>query len=220
MTTSTIKVALVDDHDLFREGIRSIMLRMEHIELVAEASNGIELLAAMKDTPIDVILMDLEMPDMDGIEATENVLAQYPDSKILVLTMHNEDRMITYLMESGVHGYLVKNTQKIELEQAIHEVHTKGHYFNHQVSQALLTGLKKKNRNRPSFTPGRNLSSREHEILQLICQEKSTQEIAEILFISPRTVEGHRQTLLIKLEVKNTIGMVLKAVKEELVSLV
>lgn len=209
-----IRLALVDDHDLFREGIGSIIHRMTGIEIMVEASNGIELLRQLETTQVDVILMDLEMGEMDGVETTEIILEKYPGIRILILTMHDKDRMITYMMESGAHGYLIKNSSKEDLESAIREVSAKGYYFNDRISKALLSGLKKRKISRPTFSPTTNLSNRELEVLSLLCKEFNTSEIAEKLFISPRTVEGHRQSLLTKLDVKNTIGLVIKAIQE------
>jgi len=218
MTSKTIKLAIADDHDLFREGIQSIVNKMAGISLVLEVSNGLELLHGLKNQSVDVILMNLQMHDMDGIEASEKIIDKFPEIKILVLTMHNEERMITHMMESGVNGYLLKNTKKDELEKAIKTVHNKGFYFNDQVSHALLSGLKRKNKSRPSFTLPESLTSREHEVLELICKEHTTMEIAEQLFISHRTVEGHRKKLMDKFNVKNTIGLVIKAYKENMIN--
>lgn len=218
-TSNNIRVALVDDHDLFREGMGTIIARMEHIELVMEASNGIELLKGLESTPVDVILMDLEMKEMDGIEASKQVPEKFPDVKILVLTMHNQDRMISYMMESGVHGYLLKNTRKEELEEAIRKVHEKGFYFNDKTSGAMLSSLRKKKATRPSFNYSGYLTSREQEVLVFICKGMTMPEIGEQLFISHRTVEGHRQSLMNKLNVKNTAGLVVKAIRENLVTI-
>lgn len=214
-----IRLALVDDHDLFREGMVEIIHKMAEIELVFEASNGKSLLEKLTSQQVDVILMDLEMEEMDGIESTEQVLAMYPEIKIIVLTMHSQERMITYLMECGAHGYLLKNTGKKELETAIHEVYKEGYYFNHQTSKAMLSSLKRKSKAKPSFNIMSSLTSRELEVLQLICKDYSTQEIADALYLSPRTVEGHRQSLLLKFQVKNTIGLIIKAIQENVIVL-
>ncbi len=216
--SETIRVALADDHDLFREGIHSIIQKMDQIELKLQASNGLELLGGLQDTAVDLILMDLQMKDMDGIEATTKVKELYPDIKIIILTMHNEERMISYLMESGANAYLLKSTKKDELELAIRNTYQKGFYFNDQVSNALLSGLKQRKPSRPSFNLVNTLSSREIEILELICQELTSQQIADKLFISNRTVEGHRKRLMDKFNVKNTTGLVIKAFRENLIS--
>lgn len=212
-----IRLAIADDHDLFREGIHSIVQKMEGIEMVLQAASGLELVSGLKDIAVDVILMDLQMPDMDGIETTKKVREVHPEIKIIILTMHNEERMITYLMESGANGYLLKNTKKDELALAIQNTHEKGFYFNDHVSKALLSGLKSRNPSKPSFNLAQTLSSREIEVLELICQEFTSQEIADKLFISHRTVEGHRKRLMDKFNVKNTTGLVIKAFKENLI---
>ncbi|MGB3467944.1 MAG: response regulator transcription factor [Cyclobacteriaceae bacterium] len=215
--SETIRIALADDHDLFREGIQSIIQKMDNIELILQAASGLELLSELKNIEVDLILMDLQMKDMDGIEATKKVMELYPDVKIIILTMHNEERMITYMMETGANGYLLKSTKKDELELAIRNTYLNGFYFNDQVSQALLSGLKRRNPSKPTFNLAKTLSSREAEVLELICQELTTQEIADKLFISHRTVEGHRKKLIEKFHVKNTTGLVIKAFKEGLI---
>ena len=212
-----IRVALADDHDLFREGIHSIIQKMTGIELVLQASGGEELLELLAENEVDVVLMDLQMKGMDGIEATKRIRQLHYDLAVIILTMHNEERMISYLMETGANGYLLKNTRKEVLENAIRQVHATGFYFSEQVSKALLSGLKSKSTNKPALDTSKSLSSREMEVLQLICQEMTTNEIAEKLFISHRTVEGHRKRLMEKFNVKNTIGLVIKAFREDLI---
>lgn len=212
-----INVALADDHDLFREGIRFIIGQMEHIEVVLEAPNGKVLLDTLADSEVDVILLDLQMDEMDGMETTKKLKTDHTDIPILILTMHDDERMINYMMELGVNGYLLKSTHKEELEEAIRTVVTKGFYFNDRVSQALVAGLKSRKKTVPRLNHQFDLSGREQEVLEYICKELNTQEIADKLFISPRTVEGHRKNLLEKFNVKSTVSLVIKAIREGLV---
>lgn len=213
----TIKLGLVDDHNLFREGIKSILQKIKNIDLVLEAVSGKSLLAKLSNVVPDVILLDLEMEDMNGVDATLKLQELYPDLKIIILTMHKEERMISYLMEVGANGYLLKDTNKEELEEAIHSVYEKGFYFNAFVSQALLKGLKHKTNKPPVIGKDYHLTTRELEVLALITEELTTAEIAEKLFLSVRTIEGHRKNLLLKLGVKNTAGLMIKAIREKLI---
>lgn len=214
----TIKLGLVDDHNLFREGIKSLIDKMNHIDLVLEAVSGKDLLTKLNNTVPDVVLLDLEMEEMNGVDATLKVKELYPDIKVIILTMHKEERMISYLMEVGANGYLLKDTNRQELEDSIRSVYDKGFYFNPFVSQALLKGLKNKSIKPPIIGKDYHLTSRELEVLELVTKEYTTAEIAEELFLSIRTIEGHRKNLMTKLEVKNTAGLIIKAVKEKIIS--
>ncbi|MDY8135175.1 response regulator transcription factor [Aquimarina sp. 2201CG5-10] len=215
---STIKLGLIDDHNLFREGIKSLLDKMPDIDLVLEAVSGKDLLTKLNNVIPDVILLDLEMEDMNGVDATLKLQSLYPDLKIIILTMHKEERMISYLMEVGANGYLLKDTNPVELEEAIRSTYEKGYYFNPYVSQALLKGLKHKSSAPPSLGKDYHLTEREREVLELITKEFTTAQIAEQLFLSIRTIEGHRKNLMSKLGVKNTAGLIIKAVKEKIIS--
>ena len=204
-----ISVCIVDDHSLFREGIRMILSKMQGITLGMEASSGEELLARMEGILPDIILLDIEMGAMNGVETLKKLVELNPHPKVIILSMHTEPRMISNMMELGASAYLKKDASKMELENAIRCVYENGMYFNDHVSASLLSGLK--SRKRRTVLPA-EVSQREKEVLELICQEYTTQEIAEKLFISERTVEGHRKKLCLKLEVKNTAGLVKKAI--------
>ena len=214
----TIQLGLVDDHNLFREGIKSLLDKMKDIQLVLEAISGKDLLTKLNNVVPDVILLDLEMEDINGVDATLKLQELYPDIKIIILTMHKEERMISYLMEVGANGYLLKDTNQYELEEAIKSVYEKGFYFNAIVSKALLKGLKYKTTKPPLIGKNYHLTTRELEVLELITQEFTTSEIAEKLFLSARTIEGHRKNLMEKLGVKNTAGLIIKAVKDKIIS--
>lgn len=212
-----INVGIADDHSLFREGIRMIISDMSGITLCLEASSGEDLLAQLEKVSPDVILLDIEMKDINGIETMKKLLELKSGPKVIVLSMHTEPRMISYMMALGANGYLQKDTKKEELELAIRTVCDKGAYFNERVSRALLAGVKNKS-NKPSLVI--ELSPREKEVLALICQEFTTQEIGEKLFISERTVEGHRKNLCSKLDVRNTAGLVKKAMIMKLIDII
>lgn len=217
MSNEIIQLGLVDDHNLFREGIKSLLDKISEVNLVLEAVNGKDLFTKLKNDVPDVILLDLEMEEMNGVDATLKLQEEYPDVKILILTMHKEERMISYLMEIGANGYLLKDTTREELEEAIKTVHKKGFYFNQFVSQALLKGLKNKSGKPLTIGKDYHLTAREIEVLELIAKEFTTAEMADELFLSVRTIEGHRKNLISKLGVKNTAGLLIKAIKEKLI---
>jgi DNA-binding NarL/FixJ family response regulator len=215
---SKIKIAIADDYKIFREGLKVGFLDDENLDVVLEADNGEELLLAMEKTVPDVIIMDLKMPIMDGMEATKEVRKKYNRVKVLVVTMYDDDKFIIHLMENGANGYLLKNADADEIRKSIYAVHENGYYFNDLVNKALLKKLVLKNNIKPSFNQDIELTERELEVLKLICEEKTAAEIAKELFLSPRSVEGIRQRLIEKVGVRNTAGLVMFAVKKGIVS--
>ena len=210
-----IKLVIADDQVLFLKGLRLLINTFDTIELLAEAENGLELLSAIEVHSPDVVLIDLKMPVMDGIEAIKRIKVEYPDVKIILLSMYHDESIINLVMSLGANGYLLKNEEPQILKEAIETVYKKDFYFNEYTSRALLKGTKE-----PSIRKGKSrllqenqLTPREIEILKLICQEFTSSEIANKLFISIRTVEGHRKNLLEKADVRNTAGLVLFAMK-------
>ena len=166
----------------------------------------------------DVVIMDLKMPIMDGMEATQIIRKKFPTVKVLVVTMYEDDKFIIHLMEIGANGYLLKNTEPDEIRKSIYAVHENGYYFNDLVNKALLKKLVIKNNFKPSFNQNVEFSEREHEVLKLICEEKTAAEIAKEIFLSPRSVEGIRQRLIEKVGVRNTAGLVMFAIKNGIVT--
>ena len=213
-----IKLALVDDHNLFRQGIKMLLQDMPDVELVIEASNGREFVDSLDKVVPDVLLLDLDMPEMDGIATAKVIRQRGLEIGIIILTMYDDEQMIAHLMELGANGYLLKDTSEEELNKAIHSVYETQFYFNDLVSKALLTGVRNKRKAEPKIGTQIELTRRESEVLQLICEELTTQEMADKLFLSPRTVEGHRQNLIEKFGVKNTAGLIIRAIKLGFVS--
>lgn len=217
---SSIRVAIADDQVLFRKGMASIVNTFENISVVLEADNGKILIDAFATcTPLpDVVLLDLSMPELNGIETTKILHTDYPSVKIIILSVYGEDRFVTHLMELGVNAYLFKNVEPEEVERAIHTVIEKDFYFNEAFLNAMKNRMNSKRQkilitdNLPS-----TLTSRETEILTLICKQKTAQEIADELFISVRTVDGHRNNLLEKTGARNSAGLVLFAIKHRLI---
>ena len=212
-----IKVAITDDHKLFREGIRFLVEQMEGVSMIFETSSGDQLLKKLESEEPDILLLDLDMPGMDGIDVLKEVKSLFPEVKVIILTMYNDPKIMAYLMELGANSYLLKDTSASELEMAIYHVYREGYYFNREVSQAMLSGLKKQEQKKPTLKNNVSLTAREAEVLELICKEHTAKEIAEKLFISPRTAEGHRRSLIEKLGVKNTAGLIVKAIKEGII---
>ncbi len=216
-----IKLALCDDHNLFRVGMATILSQVPDFELILEASNGQELIDKVPRKTPDVVLLDLQMPVLDGTATADWLRENYPLIKIVVLTMHDEDRMVLHLLEKGVSGYLLKDAEPDEVELAIRKVIDEGVYLNEFVSKAMLRKMTNRTTvvKQPStfYNSKVLLSEREKEVLKLICEGLSTAEISEKLFLSPRTVEGHRLRILEKTGTKNTAGMVAYAFKNNLV---
>ncbi|MBS7563252.1 response regulator transcription factor [Mucilaginibacter sp. Bleaf8] len=212
-----IKVAIADDHTIFRDGLKIGLSRDERLDVVLEAQDGNQLLQGMESIVPDVILMDLKMPGMDGMEATNEVKKKYKDVKVLIVTMYDDDKFIIHLMENGANGYLLKNADPDEILQAIYAVHENDVYFNDLVSKALLKKLITKGNVKPTFKQNIELTERELEVLNLICEEQTAAEIGAKIFLSPRSVEGIRQRLIEKVGVRNTAGLVMFAVKNGIV---
>ena len=216
--SKTIKLAIADDHNLFRRGIAAMLNQITDFELIGEAANGQELLNLLETIQPDIVLMDLQMPVMDGVEATERVQLQFPNVKIIILSMHEEDRFIIHLLEKGVNGYLLKDTEPNEVENAIRRVMSDGFYYSDFVAKAMHRKvLTRVAAAVPSFNNKINISTREMEVLKLLCEGLSTVEISNQLFVSPRTIEGHRLRLLEKTGTRNTAGLVAYAFKNDLI---
>ena len=214
---SKIKIAIADDYKIFREGLKVGLSADDSLEVMLEADNGEDLLKALETATPDIILMDLKMPVMDGMEATKEVRKKFPSIKVLVVSMYEDDKFIIHLMENGANGYLLKNAEPDEIRRSIYSVHENGYYFNDLVNKALLKKLVLKNNLKPSFNQNIDLTEREQEVLKMICEEKTAAEIAKEIFLSPRSVEGIRQRLIEKIGVRNTAGLVMFAVKNGIV---
>lgn len=202
---------VVDDHKIFRESLTYVLESQANIKVVAQANNGKEFLDLLKSTTPDIVLLDIEMPIMDGIEATREALRLYPNLKILVLSMHNDEEFYSAMIDLGVKGFILKESDTVEVIKAVDEIVKGSLYF----SQELLLGLLKKRKDSVVV----DLTQREQEVLSLIAKGLSNIEIGEKLFISARTVEKHRAELLLKTESKNSISLVVYAIKNGLVTI-
>jgi DNA-binding NarL/FixJ family response regulator len=214
---SAIKVIIADDHVLFRAGVKTALSVKKDVELIAEADNGMQLLNLLKHFEPDVILLDIQMPIMDGIQTLPEIRKMYPHVKVIILSMHNDHSMISKLMEIGANSYLTKNSDSETIYQAIKTCYEQEFFFNELTNKALLTGLRTK-RTDLGIPQDVNLTEKELTVLKLMCEEKSTKEIADIVEISPRTVEAIRDKLKTKTGSKSMAGLVMYAVKNKIIS--
>jgi DNA-binding NarL/FixJ family response regulator len=212
-----IKVLITDDHTLFRTGVKTSLAHYTDIEFIGEAENGMQLLNLVKFLQPDVILLDIQMPIMDGIATLPEVKKILPNAKIVMLTMNDDVSMISKLMEIGANSYLTKNSDSETIYEAIKTVFNKEYFFNEYTNKAMLNGLRNKRVVETSSSNEAELSEKELQVLKLMCDEKSTKEIADLVDISPRTVEAIRDRLKIKTGAKSTAGLILYAVKHGIV---
>lgn len=212
-----IKVAIADDHQIFRKGVILSLRPFTNIKFVLEAENGEQLLAGLPAAEPHVVLMDLRMPQKDGIETTKALSKQYPHIHVIVLSMYEDERFVYHLMENGAHGYLLKNAEPQEIRKAVVEVHEKGYYLNNFVNRILLKRSHAKQKTVPTLTNEITLNDKERDVLKFICMEFTAQEIAQKMEISARTVEAIKDRLMERFGSKNTAGLVFFAVKNNLV---
>lgn len=215
-----IKIILVDDEELFRKGVSFLLQREQNIDVIFEASNGQELLDYLKsNTHPDIILMDLKMPLLNGVEATKIIHKEFTNIKIIALTSYNTNSFIANMINVGASSYLVKNATPTEMIHTINEVADKGFYYNETVMQVIHQEIISSPQNTKSKLDDEFLTNREKEVLELICKQFNTAEIAEKLSLSPRTVEGYRNSLITKTVSKNMAGLVVYAIQNKIVSI-
>ena len=212
-----IKIGIADDHKIFRKGVILSLRQYTNLSFIIEADNGDEMIEKLATEKPDVILLDLRMPGKDGIEATKEISKKYPDIRILILTMYEDERFVSHLMENGANGYLLKNAEPAEIKKAILEVMVKGFYLNNFVNRILLKKSTNKNKATPSLNSEVVVSDKEKEVIQLLCREYTAAEIATKMEISSRTVESIKDRLMERFGTKNTAGLVFFAVKNNLI---
>ncbi|MDQ6481332.1 response regulator transcription factor [Dyadobacter sp. LHD-138] len=220
----TLKLAVIDDHTLFRQGLIQILEKFNHYDVVFEASSAEEMFEQLCSVTPDIVLLDLNMKGMSGQQASIIIRHDYPDMKIIILSMNYSHDYIRQMMKIGVHGYLPKDIDQRKLVEAIDQVHEKGHYMDDEIAAVLREALQmsqRKNLKKSTVIESENivLTDREMDVLRLICKGQNTQQIAEALFISYRTVEGHRKNLLLKTGVTNSVSLVVFAVKHGLIEM-
>lgn len=215
---AVIKIVVVDDHHLFRSGVVALLSDYEDMEVVLQATNGKDLLNQLKRNTPHVVLLDIEMPEMNGIQTTLALKKEYPNIKIIILTMHNEEEFIFDLMNKGANGFLPKDKSVDAVVDAIYCVMQKGYYYNDQITQAIIKGNSGNLKAPGLLNKASALTDREVEIVKLICEQKTNKEIGEMLFISARTVDNHKNNIFTKIGTKTTIGIVMFAMQSRLIS--
>jgi two-component system, NarL family, response regulator NreC len=214
---NTISLVIADDHEIFRDGLALMLSKQGGLSLVGEAGDGKELVALTQELRPDIVITDIKMPRMDGIEATRLLLQKNPDQKIIALSMFDEDNLIVEMLEAGARGYLLKNADKKEILDAILSVY-EDHVFYCRHTSARLAALIAKSRfDQRKKNQEIAFNEREKEIIQMICKQFTAQQIGDKLFLSKRTVEGYKTKILEKMNARNTAGVVIFALKNNLV---
>jgi DNA-binding NarL/FixJ family response regulator len=211
-----IRIVLADDHEIFRDGFRVMLKKQPTVDLVGEANDGEELVQLVKDVVPDVVVTDIKMPKIDGIQAAKTLSKQFPDIGIIALSMFDEENLIIDMLEAGARGYLLKNAHKDEIVAAVEAVYKKQTYYCNHTSKKLTKLIAES-----SFNPNRRMkqpefSEREIKVMRLICQERSNREIASELYLSVRTIEGYREKIQEKINARNTAGIVVYAIKNKI----
>lgn len=216
-TNTVIKVAIADDHTLFRTGVKTSLSQRKDIQMVAEAENGMQLMNLLRHIQPDVVLLDIQMPIMGGLTALPEIKKLYPNVKVIMLSFLNDHSVISKMMELGANSYITKESGADMIYDAIKAVYQNDFYFNDLTNKALLSGLRTKRTAESSMPQDVHLNEKEITILKLMCEEKSTKEIADMVDLSPRTVEAIRDKLKTKTGTKSMAGLVLYAVKAGIV---
>lgn len=215
-----IKIGLVDDHKLFRKSVAALINTFDNMEVVLEAENGKQLLSALPSISLDIIVLDIQMPEMDGVQTCKMLRKKYPAVKVLIVSQLSNREMVLQMMELGAHGFFTKNTEPDQLEKAILNLDSKGFYFDQELGAVIRDAMVWQKNNITGMEHVFGLiTDREMEIIRLACREKSSGEIADTLNITVRTVETHRKRIMEKTKTKNFIGVVLYALRNRLILL-
>ena len=212
-TYTPIRIVLADDHEIFRDGFSVMLKKQTQFKLVGEASNGTELIEVTEKLMPDVIITDIKMPKLDGIEATRIITSKFPGIYIIALSMFDDDNLIIDMLEAGARGYLLKSAHKNEIFDAIRSVYNNETYYCKSTSGKLIQMIAQSRFNPHKQTPKPLFSQNEIEVIKMICQEASNKEIASRLFLSTRTIEGYRERIQERIKAKNTAGIVIYAIK-------
>ncbi len=213
-----IRILLADDHTILRKGLRLLLERESEFSVISEASNGREAVDAVsRDTP-DVVIMDIAMPSMNGIEATKRISQDFPKTAVIILSVHSDEAYVLRALKSGARGYLLKDSAEIDLIQAVRAVAAGKAYFSPAVSKILADDYVRQMREQGTEDPYDLLTARERELLQLIAELKATKDIAELLGLSPHTIDTHRSNLMQKLNIHSIPEVILYAVRRGVIS--
>ena len=208
-----IQLIIADDHEVYRDGLKALLATIDELEVIAEASTGKQLISRCEEKIPDVVMTDIIMPVMDGIKATSYIAEHIPSVRVIALSMFNEDHLILDMLNAGASGYLIKNAHKNEIIDAIHSVYNNKPYYCSSTSYKLARLIGQRG---PQHKQKIHFSARELEIIQMICEEKTTKQIGDRLSMSARTAEEYRQKIKTKMDVKTTTGMVIYAIRNEL----
>ena len=211
---STYRIVLADDHAMFRQGIKNILEGADDFEVVGEAGDGLKLLELLKQVTPDMVILDISMPKLRGLEAIREIKMIAADVKVLILTMHNDEEYVYSAMSAGAEGYLLKQDADTELFDAIEKICKKGHYLSPLLSGEVAFDLIQASHKRQLTPPSDPLTTREREILKLIAEGAANKEIADLLYISIRTVENHRANIMRKLNIRHTANLVKYAIRK------
>jgi DNA-binding NarL/FixJ family response regulator len=211
-----INIVIADDHEIFLDGLALMLSRHEGFNVTGRAANGQQLLEIVERQKPDIVLTDIRMPVVDGIQSTKQILAAYPAMGVIALSMFDEEGLIIEMLEAGAKGYLLKNAHKDEIANAVISVYNNKNYYCAQTSFLLATMVVRSKFN-PIPQEQVAFNDREKEIIKMICQQKTTQEIADKIYLSKRTVEGYRVKILEKIQAKNTVGVVIFALKHNII---
>ena len=219
MADRKTSIIIVDDHKIFRDGLILLLDNFDFVKVVGQAANGVEFLSLIENLAPDIVLMDINMPKMNGIEATKKALQGYPELKIIALTTFADDEYIEQMISAGVEGYMLKRSDIEDFEIAIKKVAQGGSYFSSEIIKVITRNLYKNKERESKKQLITNFTSREKEILQLICKGLNNEQIADLIHLSPKTVEKHKSSLFHKTETFNTVNLVIYAFKNQLTSL-
>ena len=210
-----IRVTIVDDHEIFRSGLKMVINKLGYAKVVAEAADGVEFLELLEQEETDIVLMDIEMPRMNGIEATKKAIERMPSIKIIALTMFKDDAYIQSMIEAGVKGFLIKNIRKEVLDRALQAVYNGKTYYSEELWDYFTKSVTKEDK------PGSDLAltKRELEVLLLMAEGLNNKEIGERLFVSERTIVGHKSNLMAKTNTKNTVSLLAFAIRNGLIQI-
>lgn len=214
-----LKLLVVDDHKIFRDGLKMLLSQFPFISEVNEAANGKEFLEMVEELQPDLVMMDINMPVMGGIEATRKALERFPDLKIIVLTTFHDEDFIEQMMMAGVEGYMLKRSTPEEFETAMTRVWEGGNYFSDEIVQTIATKLNKMREESVSRVAQPDFTEREMEVLRLLCTGLNNEQISEVIHISPKTIEKHKSNLFQKTDTNNTINLILYAFRNNIVSM-
>ncbi|RDL16956.1 response regulator transcription factor [Pseudomonas jessenii] len=215
----TCNLLLVDDHSLIRAGVRALVLDIPGYAVIGEANDGSQLLEMVEQLSPDIVLLDISMKQTGGLEALQRLKRVRPQSKVLILSMHTDPALIMQALESGAHGYLLKDTTATELEHALEALRNNERYLSPAIAHTVINQALTRNQKQPELAESHNLTARQLEILRLIVRGKSTREIANGLGLSIKTVETHRSQIMKRLQIYDVAGLVLFAVREQIISL-